>query len=144
MVSKIGGTMQRISQGKMAFVLMALSMLVVLLVSPASAGVDASCTSGDWCVSEGQFFGTPKYTNDGSELNYAGRYYPGTSVGLDNSASSVLNYGNTLNVGMYDTQWLASKYDCVALGSIRSYMWFQSNNDKLSRHTWQSASSGCS
>jgi len=119
----------------------AVAMLGMLLVGTADAA-DSSCVSGDFCISEGCFWGQPKYTTPGSIYDYWGLKYPGTDIWLDNSASSVYNHGQTLNVRLYNER-ASGSWDCVALGSVRFWLWYMEHDDTLSRHTWTSSSYEC-
>lgn len=124
--------------------LAALATLAVLVVSATTAdAADSSCSSGDFCVYSGYAWSGSRYTDPGDNYSYYGENYPGTSVALDDSASTVYNHGNSHKVRMFEYEGYGGKKACLLVGSWRTWTFWQPDDNILSSHYWTSSSSGC-
>lgn len=94
---------------------------------------DSTCHSGEACIWKHGPFGTPLAATSGSDNNYVGDFYPGTTDTLNDSASSVRNaYSNNDVVWHVDDAYGGAAL-CIDSGKERGYLY--GLNDAFSSHS---------
>lgn len=105
---------------------------VAMASAPAMADMDGSCNTGDICVYQhGNWVGS-KLDTPYDLWNYSGRYYVGSSVPLNDSVSSMNNFGRSWGITFYTDanyrgswHWIPewSKYNAAFNDAYSSHSW---------------------